>query len=73
MGEPLDNRMIFTTIYSNCDYVLHIVNLKLSPIFNDKTETPPKHIIFKTTNGKEIRYLMEETDESVFIRSDYGQ
>lgn len=73
MDESLDNRMIFTAIYSNCDYVLHIVNLKLSPIFNDKTDIPPNTIIFKTTNGKETRYRMEETDESIFIRSDYGQ
>lgn len=73
MDESLDNRMIFTTIYSDCDYILHIVNLKLSPIFNDENDIPPNTIIFKTTNGKEIRYLMEETDESVFIRSDYGQ
>lgn len=61
MDESLDNRMIFTMIYSNCDYVLHIVNLKLSPIFNDKTDIPPDTIIFKTTNGKEIRYKMAGT------------
>ena len=73
MDESLNNRMIFTTIYSDCDYILHIVNLKLSPIFNDKTEIPPNTIIFKTTNGKEVKYHMEETDESVFIRSYYGQ
>ena len=68
-----DYKTIFTAIYGDYDYILHIVNLKLSPIFNNKTETPPNTIIFKTTNGKEIRYLMEETDASVFIRSDYGQ
>lgn len=73
MDKSLNNRMIFTTIYSDYDYILHIVNLKLSPIFNDKTEIPPDTIIFKTANGKETRYRMEETDESVFIRSDYGQ
>lgn len=59
MSESLDNRMIFTTIYSNCDYVLHIVNLKLSPIFIGKTELPPEAIIFRTTNGEEVRYLKE--------------
>lgn len=73
MDKSLNNRMIFTTIYSDCDYILHIVNLKLSPIFDNKTEIPPDTIIFKTANGKETRYRMEETDESVFIRSDYGQ
>lgn len=73
MDESLDNRMIFTTIYSDHDYILYIVNLKSSPIFNDKTDIPPDTIVFKTTNGKETRYRMEETDESVFIRSDYGQ
>nr|DAS09954.1 MAG TPA: hypothetical protein [Caudoviricetes sp.] len=60
MGESLDYKTIFTAIYGDCDYILHIVNLKLSPIFNDMTEIPPNTIIFKTTNGKEIRYLMEE-------------
>lgn len=73
MDKSLNNRMIFTTIYSDCDYILHIVNLKLSPIFDNKTEIPPDTIIFKTANGKETRYRMEETDESVFIRSNYGQ
>ena len=46
MDELLNNRMIYTAIYT---------------------------IIFKTANGKETRYRMEETDESVFIRSNYGQ
>lgn len=73
MDELLNNRMIYTAIYNDCDYILHIVNLKLSPIFDNKTEIPPDTIIFKTANGKETRYRMEETDESVFILSNYGQ
>lgn len=69
----MKSRTIYTSLYDDSDYVLHIINLKLSPIFNDKTEIPPNTIIFKTTNGKEVKYHMEETDESVFIRSYYGQ
>nr|DAN24942.1 MAG TPA: hypothetical protein [Caudoviricetes sp.] len=69
----LDYKTIFTAIYGDCDYILNIVNLKLSPIFNDKTEIPPDTIIFKTTDGKEVRYQKEETNESIFIRSNYGQ
>lgn len=56
----LDYKTIFTAIYGDCDYILNIVNLKLSPIFNDMTEIPPDTIIFKTTNGKEVRYKMED-------------
>lgn len=59
MDESLDNRMILTTIYRDCDYILHIVNVRLSPIFIGKTELPPEAIIFRTTNGEEVIYLKE--------------
>ena len=56
----MKSRTIYTSLYGDSDYVLCIKNMKLSPIFNDKTEIPPEMIIFRTTNGKEVRYLKEE-------------
>lgn len=61
MDESLDNRMIFTAIYGDRDYILHIVNVRLSPIFIGKTELPPEAIIFRTTNGNQVRYRVEGT------------
>lgn len=56
----MKSRTIYTSLYGDSDYVLCIKNMKLSPIFDDKTEIPPEMIIFRTTNGKEVRYLKEE-------------
>ena len=56
----MKSRTIYTSLYGDSDYVLCIKNMKLSPIFNDKTEIPPGEIVFRTTNGKEVRYIREE-------------
>ena len=61
MSESLDDQTIFTAIYGDRDYILHIVNVRLSPIFIGMTELPPGAIIFRTTNGKEVRYRVEGT------------
>lgn len=57
---PIKNKTIYTSLYSSSDYVLCIKNMKLSPILDDRTEIPPGEIIFRTMNGKEVRYLREE-------------
>ena len=57
---PIKNRTIYTSLYSSSDYVLCIANMKLSPIHDDMTEMPPEEIVFRTTNGEEVRYLREE-------------
>jgi len=57
---PIKNKTIYTSLYSSSDYVLCIKNMKLSPILDDRTEIPPREIVFRTMNGKEIRYLREE-------------
>ena len=57
---PIKSRTIYTSLYGSSDYILRIENMKLSPIFDDKTEIPPEMIIFRTTNGKEVRYIREE-------------
>lgn len=59
MGESLDDKTIFTAIYGDHDYILFIYNVRLSPIFIGKAELPPEAIIFRTTNGEEVRYLKE--------------
>lgn len=57
---PIKSSTIYTSLYSSSDYVLCIVNMKLSPILDDRAEIPPGEIVFRTTNGKEVRYLREE-------------
>lgn len=57
---PTKSSTIYTSLYSSSDYVLHIANMKLSPIHDDMTEMPPGEIVFRTTNGKEVRYIREE-------------
>ena len=57
---PLESRTIYTSLYSSSDYVLCIANIKISPVLDDRTEIPPSEIVFRTMNGKEIRYLREE-------------
>ena len=57
---PIKNKTIYTSLYSSSDYVLCIKNMKLSPILDDRMEIPPGEIVFRTTNGKEVRYLREE-------------
>ncbi len=57
---PIKSRTIYTSLYGDSDYVLYIVNMKLSPILDDRAEIPPGEIVFRTTNGKEVRYLREE-------------
>ena len=54
------SRTIYTSLYGSSDYVLCISNMKLSPILDDRMEIPPEEIIFRTTNGKEVRYIREE-------------
>lgn len=57
---PIKNRTIYTSLYSSSDYVLCIANIKISPVLDDRMEIPPREIVFRTMNGKEIRYLREE-------------
>ena len=57
---PTKSRTIYTSLYGSSDYVLCISNMKLSPILDDRTEMPPGEIVFRTTNGEEVRYLREE-------------
>ena len=57
---PMRSRTIYTSLYCNSDYVLCISNMKLSPILDDRMEIPPGEIVFRTTNGKEVRYIREE-------------
>lgn len=57
---PIKNRTIYTSLYSSSYYVLCIANIKISPVLDDRTEIPPGEIVFRTTNGKEVRYLREE-------------
>lgn len=57
---PIKSRTIYTSLYSSSDYVLCIENMKLSPVHDAMTEMPPGEIVFRTTNGEEIRYLREE-------------
>ena len=57
---PLESRTIYTSLYSSSDYVLYIANIKISPILDDRAEILPGEIVFRTTNGKEVRYLREE-------------
>ena len=57
---PIKSRTIYTSLYGSSDYILCISNMKLSPILDDRMEMPPGEIVFRTTNGKEIRYLREE-------------
>lgn len=57
---PIKSRTIYTSLYSNSDYILRIANMKLSPILDDRAEIPPGEIVFRTTNGEEVRYLREE-------------
>ena len=57
---PMKSGTIYTSLYSSSDYVLCIANMKLSPIHDDMTEMPPGEIVFRTTNGEEVRYLREE-------------
>ena len=57
---PIKNRTVYTSLYGNSDYVLYIENMKLSPIFDDREEIPPGEIVFRTTNGEEVRYIREE-------------
>ena len=57
---PMKSNTIYTSLYSSSDYVLCIANMKLSPIHDDMTEMPPGEIVFRTTNGEEVRYLREE-------------
>lgn len=59
----MKSRTIYTSLYSDSDYVLHIANIKLSPILDDKSEIPPGEIVFRTMNGKEVRYQMEGTTQ----------
>ena len=57
---PIKNKTIYTSLYSSSDYVLCIANIKISPVLDDRMEIPPREIVFRTMNGKEIRYLREE-------------
>ena len=57
---PTKSRTIYTSLYGSSDYVLCISNMKLSPIFDDRAEIPPGEIVFRTMNGKEVRYIREE-------------
>nr|DAM62642.1 MAG TPA: hypothetical protein [Herelleviridae sp.] len=57
---PIKNRTIYTSLYSSSYYVLCIANIKISPVLDDRTEIPPSEIVFRTTNGEEVRYLREE-------------
>lgn len=57
---PIKSRTIYTSLYGSSDYILRIVNMKLSPILDDRMEMPPGEIVFRTTNGEEVRYLREE-------------
>ena len=57
---PTKSRTIYTSLYGSSDYILRIENMKLSPILDDRMEIPPGEIIFRPTNGKEVRYLREE-------------
>lgn len=56
----MKNRTIYTSLYSSSDYVLYIANIKTSPILDDRAEIPPGEIVFRTTNGEEVRYIREE-------------
>lgn len=51
---------MYTSMYGSSEYVLCISNMKLSPILDDRMEMPPGEIVFRTTNGEEVRYLREE-------------
>ena len=57
---PTKSSTIYTSLYSSSDYVLCISNMKISPILDDRAEMPPREIVFRTMNGKEVRYLREE-------------
>ena len=57
---PIKSRTIYTSLYGNSDYILRIENMKLSPILDDRMEIPPGEIVFRTTNGEEVRYIREE-------------
>ena len=57
---PIKSSTIYTSLYCNSDYVLCIANMKISPILDDRAEIPPREIVFRTMNGKEVRYLREE-------------
>ena len=57
---PIKSRTIYISLYGNSDYILHIENIKISPIHDDMTEMPPGEIVFRTTNGEEVRYIREE-------------
>lgn len=57
---PTKSSTIYTSLYCNSDYVLCISNMKISPILDDRAEIPPREIVFRTMNGKEVRYLREE-------------
>ena len=57
---PTKSSTIYTSLYSSSDYVLCISNMKISPILDDRAEIPPREIVFRTMNGKEVRYLREE-------------
>ena len=57
---PMKNRTIYTSLYSSTDYVLCIANIKISPVLDDRTEIPPGKIVFRKTNGEEVRYIREE-------------
>nr|DAG02251.1 MAG TPA: hypothetical protein [Siphoviridae sp. ctmqu18] len=57
---PTKSRTIYTSLYSSSDYVLCISNMKISPIHDNMTEIPPGEIVFRTTNGEEVRYIREE-------------
>lgn len=56
----MKNRTIYTSLYSSSDYVLCIANIKISPILDDRAEIPPGKIVFRKTNGEEVRYIREE-------------
>lgn len=56
----MKSRTIYTSLYSSSDYVLCIANIKISPILDDRAEIPPGEIVFRTTNGEEVRYIREE-------------
>lgn len=57
---PMKSSTIYTSLYSSSDYVLCISNMKISPIHDNMTEIPPGEIVFRTTNGEEVRYIREE-------------
>lgn len=57
---PTKSSTIYTSLYSSSDYVLCISNMKISPIHDNMTEIPPGEIVFRTTNGEEVRYIREE-------------